>query len=187
MFVHIDLHPENIIFDCEFDSKGDHKLKVSFIDAGIVTKLGGGDFTNLLNVSVAVMLNDAEKFSRLIVEGSPDKYCASLVGFKKANEKILDQLFSGKDFNDIDFVDLAKDFLKACARFDVKLEQRLVYLVLGMTMLQGIGKQLHPDINLVSAVIPYILEAGGRYLTHRERWYITLFNPEKTYDKLSFV
>jgi predicted unusual protein kinase regulating ubiquinone biosynthesis (AarF/ABC1/UbiB family) len=181
-----DLHPENILYDTRQTASEEPELRLTFIDAGIVSKLNPGDFNNLLNVSIAVMFNDADKFSRLIVEGSPDKYCSSMKGFKNALEKILDQLHK-KDtsISEIDFVGLVKSFLRACAKFDVKLEQRLVYLVLGLTMLQGIGKQLHPDINLFAVLMPYVITAGQRYLTHRERWYVVLFSSERSFDRLT--
>ena len=66
---------------------------------------------------------------------------------------------SGLSLGTIGIGELLTQVLTLCYLHSVKLDAAFVRVVLGMAVVEGLGRRLDPDINLLNEALPYILRA----------------------------
>lgn len=162
-FVHCDLHPGNVLV--QTTSYPNDEYKIVFLDAGIVTKLKDRDLQNLKDLFKAVILNDGETAGRLMVERAAYERCSQVEGGVDAFAKGVGEIVS--DFHDrrrlgltlgvVRIGSLLARVLDLCRIHGVEIDPAMSNVVMSTLVLEGLGRSLDPDSNLMDIALPFIL------------------------------
>jgi aarF domain-containing kinase len=183
-FVHADLHPGNILVRF-VDSKGRikysggpsgtlvHRIvnedlhpQIVYLDTGLVTELSRRDFCNFNDLFVALVLRgDGRKAGKLIIERSPAQYRSKVVEaeeFCAAMDEVVRPIFRDIKLQLGRFAIGSTLFrvFDLVRKHHVHLDGSFTNLVMSFVCVEGLGRQLAPDLNL----IPFLARAGLRYL-----------------------
>ena len=168
-FVHADLHPGNILFQprslekdlTALNRANDIQGKVVFIDCGLIAQLGRTDERNFLDLMHAVITGKSREVGRLMIERSrsppgtvhkPEEFCEKVA-------KLVDTTVTGKSliFGGLQFGAVITQLLNIARQHKVRLETDFVSVACALIVLEGVGKQLDPQRNLLWEAEPYIL------------------------------
>lgn len=184
MFPLLDLHPGNIFYkDVKapatfFDHFGltleeETNTKLCIIDAGITVSLLPEDKRNLADLFSAIISNDGRLVAKLMIErSSANKFVDNNDGcvrsrvidedaFANEIEKIVREVHhQGLMLQKISVSSLMQKVLQLCYRHQVKLESRFASVVIAMGVVEGLGRQLDPELDILQVAAPYILHAA---------------------------
>lgn len=185
-FVHADIHPGNVLVrttivpqptrrfftSAEGTGDGDTNLKVKrtivFLDAGIATSLGPNDQRNLRDLFRAVILNDGNSAGRLMVERAKYERCSQVEGgvdaFAKGVEDIVsefhDRRKQGLTLGAVRIGSLLSRVLDLCRTHEVEIDPSMASIVISTLVLEGLGRSLEPNLNLIDVAVPFVLGRG---------------------------
>ncbi|KAH9044525.1 ABC1-domain-containing protein [Lactarius pseudohatsudake] len=140
-----------------------------FIDAGLVTSLNAKNRQNFLDLFRAVAEFDGYRTGQLMVERcrSPHLAIDTETFALKMQHIVLNVKRKTFSLGQIKISDILKDVLSAVRRHHVKMEGDFVNTVISILLLEGIGRQLDPNLDLFKSALP-ILRQLGRAMTNQE-------------------
>jgi len=168
-FIHADLHPGNVLVRPTPDAplRG---YTLVFLDAGLATSLRPNDRKNLRDLFKAVVLNDGYAAGELMVERARHERCTSLPGgggkhaFATGVAEIVaefhDRRKQGLTLGAVRVGALLGKVLDLCRRYGVEIDPAMSSVVVSMLVLEGLGRSLDPDLNLMTAAVPFLLGRG---------------------------
>jgi aarF domain-containing kinase len=144
-------------------SGNDHKI--FFLDAGIAMSLDPRDKQNLHDLFKAVVLNDGYTAGTLMVERARYERCTSIPGGKHAFasgvadivSEFHDRSKQGLTLGAVRVGSLLGRVLDLCRRHGVEIDPAMASVVVSMLVLEGLGRSLDPDLNLMKAAMPFLL------------------------------
>lgn len=179
--VHADLHSGNILVKqpsptptttANDSSPAASKPSLVFLDVGLVARASAHDFQLLKWLLLAVAERDSRKAASLMVEHAKEKRIdpEELDNYVSEMGEIFEFIFKSK-MNEIDVGMLLGDVLATNRKYRVQFAGNFSTLCVGVIVLEGIGKQLDPDINLLQEAVPYLVrkETNERLSNLRER------------------
>lgn len=153
-FFHADPHPGNILVT--------RSGKVSFIDLGAVAKMSPHDKELLEDFVVYFIYKDATRLVNTL------KKMALHVDIKdekllvRAFQELLD-IINTHSLEDLDIKALFSKFSHLLNDNNIIMPEHIYLLVKGIVLMEGIGRELSPSLNIVDKVKPYITKIA----THR--------------------
>lgn len=152
----VDLHPGNIIV-----RKVGHDYQLCMIDAGIVTSLDDEDRKNFVDVFHAIVTNQGFRVGELFVERSKSaNENVDKIGFSKDLAVMVNEVHQhGLALHHIGIGTLLQRLLVSCYVHHVKLEPKFSSILIAIGVLEGLGRRLDEDIDLLTSAIPYVLKA----------------------------
>ena len=162
-FVHADLHPGNVIVQGTPGGNG-RGLNMCMIDAGITASLHATDRKNFIELFRAVVLNDGRHAGHLIMKRSLYGLdgCLDPEGFEMSLAAVIDDAHKkGLSLGRLGVAELLTRVLGLCYSHRVRLDPTFTQLVLGIVVVDGLGRRLDPDIDILQACGPYVLRAAA--------------------------
>eukprot|EP00668_Euglena_longa_P016604 GGOE01020883.1.p1 GENE.GGOE01020883.1~~GGOE01020883.1.p1 ORF type:complete len:632 (+),score=187.09 GGOE01020883.1:225-1898(+) len=153
-YIHADLHPGNIIVN----QKPDGSPQLVFLDTGMVTVLTERQWVNFVDLYASVIAGDGNSAADLMVERSPRHACNDLDGFRTKMSAIIDEYNRAASASNIHVGMTLATILNTVRRYNVGLESDFASLVVSIIIVDGLGRSLQPDINLVQASRPYVVQ-----------------------------
>ena len=137
-------------------------IKLCFIDAGLVVSLQPSDRRNLIDLFKAVITNDGYAVGKLMVERSRStSSIQDAEGFAVAMRDIVQDVHqSGLTLGRIGVSALLQKVLGLCYKHQVKLESRFASVIVAMGVVEGLGRQLDPNIDILQKAAPYVMRAS---------------------------
>ncbi|XP_040582281.2 LOW QUALITY PROTEIN: uncharacterized aarF domain-containing protein kinase 2-like [Lepeophtheirus salmonis] len=147
-FVHGDLHPGNILV-----SK-DEKLVV--LDPGIATALSEGDLQNFRSVFKSVIRGDGRTVGKLFLERSLHQ-CTNPEKFINEIGIIVDDAIQNGELSlrRVDVSKLLNSVFDVFRTHRVKLDSNFSMVIISIIVIEGLGKSLNPELNLLKSAWPY--------------------------------
>lgn len=160
-FVHGDLHPGNIFVHPQTVAHHTGKPHLTFIDAGIVTELTPQDRRNFVDLFYAIATGKGEAAGRLMIERARDHQCEDSEGFCKGIARIVEEATAGHhlQLGKIRVGFLIQKVLALCIQYKVKLESNFASTLLAIGVLEGVGRSLDPDLDILMAATPVIVKS----------------------------
>jgi len=150
-FVHADLHPGNIFVTDDGT--------VVLIDLGMIAELSEADRQAFARYFASWASGDGVVMARLMAELSPsakvrdyDAYQADVVAF--ANR------YLGKKLSEVQVSTVALDMMQILRRHRVRVNPAYTVCNIAIAVTEGIGRQLAPDLDLMSEAIPFFARLG---------------------------
>ncbi|XP_061533967.1 uncharacterized aarF domain-containing protein kinase 2 isoform X1 [Phycodurus eques] len=186
-FVHADLHPGNILVQrCgppvgSSDAPGGDRgkttltdlwdtvvvsvrpepcpLQLVLLDAGIVAQLNSHDLDNFKAVFTAVVQRQGEQVAELILHHARANECQDVARFKKEMAELVDvALSSTLSLGKIQVADLLSRVFGLLIKHKVKLESNFASIVFAIMVLEGLGRSLDPNLDILELAKPLLLK-----------------------------
>jgi len=166
-FFHADMHPGNIMVDAS-DPENPHYIAVDF---GIMGTLSLYDQRYLADNFLAFFNSDYRKVAELHVQSGWVPADTRIEEFEAAIRSVCEPIFS-KPLNEISFGQVLLRLFQTARRFNMEVQPQLVLLQKTLLNIEGLGRQLYPDLDLWKTAKP-ILE---QWMQERVAWKNTLTN-----------
>ncbi|XP_053740521.1 uncharacterized aarF domain-containing protein kinase 2 [Synchiropus splendidus] len=180
-FVHGDLHPGNILVqscgDGDAASAGGKTtltdlwdtvvvsirpepspLQLVLLDAGIVAQLSNRDLQNFRDVFTAVVLRQGERVADLILHHARANECKDVALFKKEMSRLVDDAVSNTlSLGKVQVAELLSRVFGLLIKHKVKLESNFASIVFAIMVLEGLGRSLDPNLDILQLAKPMLL------------------------------
>jgi ubiquinone biosynthesis protein len=153
---HGDPHPGNI-----FILPG---TVVCFLDYGMVGHLDRTLKYQLVDLLFGILERDVEKVTRLLLESGDQEEEPVLTDLKKVVADFIDDYYE-VPLQEIHTGRLLTDLINIFAQFHISVPPDLLMLARALITMEGIGRQLDPDFNMVSHLKPFMERLARERLT----------------------
>lgn len=127
-----------------------------------MVELHSEDRRNLVDLFKAVITNDGKAVGKLMIERSRAKdHIIDGDAFAEEMGKIVNDVHrNGLTLGRLGVSALLQKVLILCYKHQVKLESRFASVVVAMGIVEGLGRQLDPDIDILKRAAPYVMKAS---------------------------
>ncbi|MDF1689228.1 MAG: ubiquinone biosynthesis regulatory protein kinase UbiB [Cycloclasticus sp.] len=163
-FFHADMHPGNIFASDE--------AKYLAVDFGIMGSVTVADQRYLAENFLAFFNRDYLRVAQLHIESGWVPKHTRVDEFESAIRAVCEPIFE-KPLKEISYGHLLLRLFQTARRFDMEVQPQLVLLQKTLLNIEGLGRQLYPDLDLWQTAKPYL-----------EDWYKNTVGPKATFNKL---
>jgi len=150
-FFHADMHPGNIFVD----TKNPKQPKYIAVDFGIMGTLSQTDKRYLAENFLAFFQRDYYKVAKLHVESGWVPADTRVDEFESAIRSVCEPIFE-KPLKEISFGQLLLRLFQTARRFNMEVQPQLVLLQKTLLNIEGLGRQLYPDLDLWKTAKPFL-------------------------------
>jgi ubiquinone biosynthesis protein len=178
-FFHADMHPGNIFVSRE-DPQNPRYVAVDF---GIMGSLSPEDQHYLAENFIAFFNRDYHRVAELHVLSEWVPADTRVNEFESAIRSVCEPIFE-RPLKDISFGQLLLRLFQTARRFNMEVQPQLVLLQKTLLNIEGLGRQLYPDLDLWQTAKPFLEQWMGEQLgpralmralkSHAPRWGETL-------------
>lgn len=148
-FFHGDPHPGNIFV------REDNSLV--FIDFGMCGRLSAAQQDEVINLIIAVLTGDVDGISRTLLSMGRPVGRVSLREFKADIVRIRDMYLLG-NLEEINVSQFVQEIMDAAQHHRIQLNASYAVLVKTAVTIEGIMRQLEPDLDIIAQATPYVRE-----------------------------
>ncbi len=167
-FFHADMHPGNILVDAT-DPK---KPRYNAVDFGIVGSLTASDQRYLAENFLAFFNRDYKRIAELHVQSGWVPEGTRVEDFESAIRTVCEPIF-GKPIKDISFGFFLMRLFQIARRFQMPVQPQLVLLQKTLLQVEGLGRQLYPELDLWQTAKPIM-----------EEWMRNRLGPAATFERV---
>ncbi len=150
-FFHADMHPGNIFVTWE-DPGNPHYIAVDF---GIVGSLAPVDQRYLAENFLAFFRRDYRRVAELHVDSGWVPPGTRVDQFESAIRTVCEPIFE-RPLKEISFAQLLLRLFQTARRFNMEVQPQLVLLQKTLLNIEGLGRQLYPDLDLWQTAKPFL-------------------------------
>jgi ubiquinone biosynthesis protein len=150
-FFHADMHPGNIFVDASNPNEPQYMA----VDFGIVGTLSPADKRYLAENFYAFFQRDYKRVAELHVESGWVPPTTRVDEFESAIRAVCEPIFN-LPIKDISFGHFLLRLFQTARRFNMEVQPQLVLLQKTLLNIEGLGRQLYPDLDLWSTAKPFI-------------------------------
>ena len=152
-FFHADMHPGNVFVD---PSDPEHPRWLA-LDFGIVGSLTPEDQRYLAENFVAFFDQDYRRVAELHVESGWVPRSTRVDEFEGAIRSVCEPIFN-RPLSELSFGVFLLRLFEVARRFDMQVQPQLVLLQKTILQVEGLGRQLYPDLDLWKTAKPLMTE-----------------------------
>ncbi len=167
-FFHADMHPGNILVDASNPADP----RYVGIDCAIVGSLSDSDQYYLARNLLAIFQRDYRASAQLHVECGWVPADTRVVEFEAAMRAVCEPVFE-KPISEISFGRLLIHLFQTARRFHMEVQPSLVLLQKTLLNIEGMGRQLYPELDLWSTAQPFL-----------EKWMQQRYSPQGMLQRL---
>ncbi|MBL4679941.1 MAG: ubiquinone biosynthesis regulatory protein kinase UbiB [Pseudomonadales bacterium] len=150
-FFHADMHPGNVFIDI---SNPEYPNYIA-LDCAIIGSLTEDDKSYLARNLLAFFHQDYHEVARLHVESGWVPPDTDVREFESVIRSVCEPIFQ-KPIKDISFGRVLLSLFQTARRFDMEVQPQLVLLQKTLLNIEGMGRQLYPDLDLWETAAPYM-------------------------------
>ena len=160
-FFHADMHPGNILVNTEVELRGQYIA----LDFGIMGTLSEVDQNYLAQNFLAFFNRDYHRVAQAHVEAGWVPADTRVDEFEAAIRAVCEPIFA-RPLKEIFFGRLLLRLFQTSRRFNVEIQPQLVLLQKTLLNIEGLGRELDPDLDLWRTAKPYL----ERWMTEQVGW-----------------
>ena len=150
-FFHADMHPGNILVATEGEARG----RYIALDFGIMGTLTDTDRNYLAQNFLAFFNRDYRRVAQAHLDAGWVPPETRVDAFEAAIRAVCEPVFS-RPLKEIYFGKLLLRLFQTSRRFNVRIQPQLVMLQKTLLNIEGLGRQLDPDLDLWRTAKPYL-------------------------------
>lgn len=167
-FFHADMHPGNI-----FVAKhSPEQPQYIAIDCAIIGSLTDSDQDYLAKNLLAMLKRDYRRVAQLHVASGWVPADTKVHEFESAIRSVCEPIFE-KPLKEISFANLLLELFRTAGKFNMEVQPSLVLLQKTLLNIEGLGRQLYPDLDLWETALPFL-----------ERWQAKRLSPVTLLNKI---
>lgn len=167
-FFHADMHPGNIFVDATDPADPTYIA----VDCAIVGSLSEADKYYLARNLLGIFRRDYHEVAQLHVECGWVPPQTRVQDFESAMRAVCEPIFE-KPISEISFGQLLVYLFRTASRFDMEVQPSLVLLQKTLLNIEGLGRQLYPELNLWDTAQPFL-----------EDWVQERYSPQSVLKRL---
>ena len=167
-FFHADMHPGNIFVDATDPANPSYIA----VDCAIIGALSESDQYYLARNLLGIFRRDYHEVAQLHVECGWVPADTRVQDFESALRAVCEPVFE-RPISEISFGQLLIYLFKTARRFDMEVQPSLVLLQKTLLNIEGLGRQLYPDLNLWDTAQPFL-----------EEWVAERYSPQSMLKRL---
>ena len=167
-FFHADMHPGNIFVS----TKNPQLPQYIAVDMAIVGSLTREDQYYLARNLLAMFRRDYRLVAELHVQSGWVPKTVRVEELEAAIRTVCEPIFE-KPLKEISFANVLLSLFRTARRFDMEVQPQLVLLQKTLLNIEGLGRQLYPDLDLWVTAHPFL-----------ERWLKNRFHPKSLWGEL---
>lgn len=167
-FFHADMHPGNIFVSRENPALPQYIA----VDMAIVGSLTREDQYYLARNLLAMFRRDYRQVAELHVQSGWVPASVRVDELEAAIRTVCEPIFE-KPLKDISFGHVLLSLFRTARRFNMEVQPQLVLLQKTLLNIEGLGRQLYPDLDLWTTAHPFL-----------ERWLKKRFHPKSLWSEL---
>ncbi|WP_153916759.1 ubiquinone biosynthesis regulatory protein kinase UbiB [Shewanella sp. TC10] len=167
-FFHADMHPGNIFISREHP---DNPFYIG-MDCGIMGTLSDVDKRYLAENFLAFFNRDYQRIAQLYIESGWVSENTDVLAFEQAVKVVCEPMFN-KPLDEISFGHVLLELFRTARQFDIVVQPQLVLLEKTLLYIEGLGRQLYPQLDLWSTAKPFL-----------EQWMSEQVGPKAIFDKV---
>jgi len=160
-FFHADMHPGNIFVSTEGETKG----RYIAVDFGIMGTLSDVDKKYLAHNFLAFFNRDYRRVALAHLEAGWVPAGTRVDEFEAAIRAVCEPIFA-RPLRDIYFGKLLLRLFQTSRRFNVQIQPQLVLLQKTLLNIEGLGRELDPELDLWRTAKPYL----ERWMSEQIGW-----------------
>lgn len=160
-FFHADMHPGNI-FVAKHSPENPQYIA---IDCAIIGSLTDSDQDYLAKNLLAMLKRDYRRVAQLHVASGWVPSDTKVHEFESAIRSVCEPIFE-KPLKEISFANLLLELFRTAGKFNMEVQPSLVLLQKTLLNIEGLGRQLYPDLDLWETALPFL-----------ERWQAKRLSP----------
>ncbi len=150
-FFHADMHPGNIFVSRENPQSPQYIA----VDFGIVGSLTPEDQSYLARNLLAFFTRDYRQVAQLHVDSGWVPADTNVDAFETAIRSVCEPIFE-KPLKEISFGQVLLGLFQTARRFNMEVQPQLVLLQKTLLNIEGLGRQLYPDLDLWQTAKPFL-------------------------------
>jgi len=167
-FFHADMHPGNIFVDA---SKPKSPTYIA-VDCAIMGSLSSEDQFYMARNLLAMFQRDYRLVAELHIRSGWVPKDTSINDFTGAIRSVCEPIFQ-RPLSEISLGHMLIDLFATARRFDMEVQPSLVLLQKTLLNIEGLGRQLYPDLDLWQTAQPYL-----------EKWLKDRYSPKNIFNQL---
>lgn len=167
-FFHADMHPGNIFVDATDPADPSYIA----VDCAIIGSLSDSDQYYLARNLLAIFQRNYHECAQLHVECGWVPPSTRVQDFESAMRAVCEPVFE-RPLSEISFGQMLIYLFRTARRFDMEVQPSLVLLQKTLLNIEGLGRQLYPDLNLWDTAQPYL-----------EQWVQERYSPQAMLKRL---
>ena len=169
-FFHADMHPGNIFINAEDPADP----RYIAIDCAIIGSLSEADQYYLARNLLGIFQRNYHEVARLHVECGWVPADTRVEDFEAAMRAVCEPIFE-KPISEISFGQLLVYLFSTARRFNMEVQPSLVLLQKTLLNIEGLGRQLYPQLNLWDTAQPYL-----------ENWLRERYSPQNLLRRVQY-
>jgi len=155
-FFHGDPHPGNVWV------LNDGRL--AFLDFGLTGRLTREMQDTIISLFLGVVFRDAETVALTLYKAGATEGRVDLRSFRREVDRLMTQ-FHGLSMSELADRSNLVEFIEVAARYRIQLVAEYTIIARTASMLDGVARELCPDIDIVEKVTPYAQKLVGNRLS----------------------
>ncbi len=164
-FFHADMHPGNILVSTEAQTRG----RYIALDFGIMGTLTEVDKSYLAQNFLAFFNRDYRRVAQAHLDAGWVPAGTRVDEFEAAIRAVCEPIFA-RPLKEIYFGKLLLRLFQTARRFDMPVQPQLVMLQKTLLNIEGLGRELDPDLDLWQTAKPYLERWTGEQIGVRGLW-----------------
>jgi ubiquinone biosynthesis protein len=161
-FFHADMHPGNIFVQVD----DPQRPRYAAVDFGIVGTLDARDQHYLAENFLAFFDRDYNRVARLHVDSGWVPRDTRVDELEAAIRTVCEPIFN-KPLSEISFATVLMRLFEIARRFDMRVQPQLILLQKTLLQIEGLGRQLYPELDLWKTAQPIMQDWGADRLSGR--------------------
>lgn len=166
-FFHADMHPGNIFVDVS----NPQSPRYIAIDCAIMGSLSSDDQFYMARNLLAIFKRDYRQVAELHVRSGWVPKDTSVIEFTGAIRAVCEPIFE-RPLKDISLGHMLISLFNTARKFNMQVQPSLVLLQKTLLNIEGLGRQLYPDLDLWTTAQPFL-----------EKWLKERYSPQNIYRK----